>query len=257
MDKNDKNKLLGVVPKSLKDELFKAFNEVLCNFREGRWEPSELNGGKLCEVIYTILQGYVTSSFPAKSTKPNNMLDACKALEQLPSANFPRSVRIQIPRMLIALYEIRNNRGVGHVGGDVDPNHMDAVAVLYMSKWLLAELVRIFHDVDTIKATQEVDAIVERILPIVWKVGDKYRILNTNLSMKDKTLVILFNMMGQVAVSDLVDWLEHSNASVYRSDVLRKLHKDKLIEFNEEQNNAIISPKGTRYVEENVDLSIL
>ena len=69
--------------------------------------------------------------------------------------------------MLIALYEIRNNRGVGHVGSEVDPNHMDAVAVLYMSKWLVAELVRVFHRVDTATASEAVDTLVERESAII------------------------------------------------------------------------------------------
>ena len=43
--------------------------------------------------------------------------------------------------MIVALYEIRNDRGVGHTGGDVDPNHMDASMVLAGAKWLVAELV--------------------------------------------------------------------------------------------------------------------
>lgn len=121
---------LGAVPPSLCDELLKALNEVMSNYRERRWEPSELNGGKLCEVVYTILRGHVDGRFPAKATKPSNIVEACKVLEQGPAAKLPRSVRIQIPRMLVALYEIRNNRGVGHVGGEVNPNFMDATAVI-------------------------------------------------------------------------------------------------------------------------------
>jgi hypothetical protein len=137
--------MLAGVPATLRDELLKALNEVLRNYRERRWEPSELNGGKLCEIVYTILRGHVDGKFPSKASKPANMVDACKGLEQADSKKFPRSIRIQIPRMLIALYEIRNNRGVGHVGGDVDPNLVDATAVVAMSKWTVAELIRVFH----------------------------------------------------------------------------------------------------------------
>src|SRR5688572_5916536 len=32
---------------------------------------------------------------------------------------------------------------------------------------------------------------------------------------------------------DLVAWTEHSNASVYRRDILRPLHRDRFIEYNE------------------------
>lgn len=158
--------ILSGVPTSLRDELISAYERILTNYAERRWEPSELNGGKLCEVVYSILQGHTAGSFPTKAKKPSNMVKACHDLEQAPST-FPRSVRIQIPRMLIALYEIRNNRGVGHVGADVDPNHMDALCVLQMSKWVFAELVRIFHGTTTEEAEATVDVIVERELQLV------------------------------------------------------------------------------------------
>src|SRR5262245_45104308 len=101
--------LLATVPAPLRTGLIAALNEVLRNYRERRWEPSELNGGKLCEVVYNILRGHVDGKFPSKPTKPKNMVDACRALEKADASRFSRSVRIQIPRMMIALYEIRNN----------------------------------------------------------------------------------------------------------------------------------------------------
>jgi hypothetical protein len=125
--------VFGTLPVSLRDELLKAFGEIVKNFRERRWEPAELNGGKLCEVVHGILRGYIDGEYPTRAKKPKNMVDACRQLEQ-DGASAPRSIQIQIPRMLVALYEIRNNRNVGLVGGDVDPNHMDAVCVLQMSK---------------------------------------------------------------------------------------------------------------------------
>jgi hypothetical protein len=178
--------ILSGIPVGLREPLLNAFNSIVRNFREGRWEPSELNGGKLCEVVYTILAGYVAGTFPHKPKKPRNMVDACLALEHADRSVFPRSVRIQIPRALIALYEVRNNRGVGHVGGDVDPNHMDALLVLNMSKWIMAELVRIFHGLTTMAATEAVESLIEKTLPLVWEINGKKRILNPALSMKDK-----------------------------------------------------------------------
>lgn len=241
--------LLQAIPQGLRQELLSAYGSILKNYRERRWEPAELNGGKLCEVVYTILRGFVDGAYAKKSTKPKNMIDACRDFEQASSSSFSRSVRIQIPRMLMSLYEIRNNRGVGHVGGDVDPNHMDAVCVLQMSKWILGELVRIFHGVSTDIASAAVDAIVERTIPIVWEVGGKFRVLQPDMSMKDRALVLLYHSAGPVTESDLVTWAEHSNASVFRRDVLRPAHKKKLLEYNAEAGTIHISPLGTDYVE--------
>lgn len=245
---------LGQLPASLRSELLTAFQAIVSNFGQGRWEPSELNGGKFCEVVYSVLRGRVDGSYPARASKPPNMVDACRAFEK--ATTQPRSIRIQMPRLIMTLYEVRNNRGVGHVGGDVDPNHMDAVLVMEMSKWLLAELVRIFHDVDVATATEVVDALVERTVPIIWKTGDVRRVLDPSLSQRDRTLLLLFSSATPVAESDLVKWVEPKHPGSYRKDVLRKLHADRMAEYNELTRQIHISPLGIAYVEEHLPLVV-
>lgn len=235
------------LPKRLRSELLAAFGQVVQNYAERRWEPAELNGGKLCEVAYSIIRGMADGKYPARATKPKNMVDACKTMEN--DISVPRSVRVQIPRMIVALYEVRNNRNVGHVGGDVDPNHMDAVCVLQMSKWIVAELIRVLHQRPVDEAADLVDALVERETPLIWKVGDKMRVLDTHLSMKDKALILLHATAGSISETDLVAWVEHSNPSVFRRDVLRKAHREKLIEYDQTTGSVTISPVGIARVE--------
>jgi len=243
---------LAGIPAPLREELVSALNEIERNYRERRWEPSELNGGKLCEVCYTIVRGYVDGKYPARAVKPRNMADACKALEQLDASKFTRSFRIQIPRILIALYEVRNNRGVGHVGGDVNPNAMDATFVLSSSKWLVAELIRVFHEVDTEEAERAVEALIERTSPVIWQLGDMRRVLVPGLSMKNSTLLLLYHTSGWVDERSLVTWVEHSNPSAYRRDVLAKAHKERLIEYERSAMRVTISPLGAAFVESNL-----
>ena len=242
--------VLAGIPESLRQPLLSVFNSIIRNYRERRWEPAELNGGKLCEVIYSILIGHTTGKFPHKPKKPKNMVDACKALENADSNKFSRSVRIQIPRMIVALYEIRNNRGVGHVGGDVEPNHMDALQVLEMSKWLIAELVRIFHGIKAEEAQAVIEGLIDRTYYTVWEVGGKKRDLNSEHSKKESTLTLLYSGNKPLSLADLFRWTEHSNMSSYKKDVLKPLHKNRFIEFDESSGLIQISPLGMRYVEE-------
>lgn len=235
------------LPKRLRSELLDAFGKIVQNYAERRWEPAELNGGKLCEVAYSIVKGMADGKPPARASKPKNMVDACKKIEQ--SSSLPRSLRIQIPRMIVALYEVRNNRNVGHVGGEVDPNHMDAVCVLQMSKWIVAELIRVLHKRPLDKATEIVDALVERETPLIWKVNDKMRVLDAKLSMKDKALLLLHATAGPMDDRELIDFIEYSNTAVFRRDVLRPAHKVKLIEYDQHAGTVIISPLGIEYVE--------
>jgi hypothetical protein len=229
------------------------YNKLAKNYREGRWEPAELNGGKLCEIVYSILKGHVDGSFPSSPSKPGNMVDACRALEKY--GTFPRSVRIQIPRVLLSLYEIRNNRNVGHVGADVDPNHMDATVVLSMVKWTMAELVRIFHNTTTVEATEIVESLAERTIPILWQVGGLTRVLG-GLSAKDKTLALLYGSTGHLDVRTLIAAIEYSNPSRYRTSILRPAHKEGLLHYDTSAETVILSPLGTRHVEERVSLEL-
>ena len=98
-----------------------------------------------------------------------------------------------IPRVLVGLYDVRNRRGVGHVGGDVNANHMDATFLLHSCQWVMAELVRMFHDTDVGTATAIADALVDRTLPIIWQVGEVRRLLDTALSDRDSVLMLLYN----------------------------------------------------------------
>lgn len=251
----DAPKVLAGIPAGLRDPLFQSYQEIVTNFAEHRWEPSELNGGKFCEVVYTIVNGVIAGSFPPKPSKPRDMVLACRNLEGTPaqaSRVGDRSLRILIPRVLPTLYEIRNNRGVGHVGGDVDPNFMDATAVYAMASWILAELVRIFHRISTKDAQETVDALVERKIGLVWEVEEIKRVLDPNMNKDDQTLVLLYSKPAWAREKDLVTWVEYSNATMFRRNILRVLHKARLIEYDARQHRARISPLGSKHVEQQI-----
>jgi hypothetical protein len=251
----DPSKVLAGIPAGLRDPLFHSYQEIVTNFAEHRWEPSELNGGKFCEVVYTIISGILGGSFPSKPSKPKSMLFACQALEKIPGLATrvgDHSLRILIPRVLPVLYDIRSNRGVGHVGGDVDPNFMDASAVYAMASWTLAELVRIFHGITTKEAQETVDALVERKIALVWEVEQIKRVLDPGMNKADQTLVLLYSKPSWVPEQDLFNWVEYSNANDFRKNILRILHKNRLIEYDALQHRARISPLGSKQVEQQI-----
>lgn len=244
---------LSGLPVGLRDELVVCYQAIVRNYTEQRWEPAELNGGKFCEVVYSIVSGALSGAFPAAASKPANMLDACRAIETQP-ANLTRvgdrSLRILIPRMLPVLYEIRNNRGVGHVGGEVDPNHEDAEAVLTMTSWVMAELVRIFHGVPLVDAQAAVESIVERRHSLVWSTESIKRVLKPEMSVRDQALVLLYSESDWVSTATLCKWVEYSSASMFRSRVLQKLHQERLVEHDAKNARVRISPLGIRSVEQ-------
>ena len=241
----------SVLPITLRDDLLNAFNEIVRNYREHCWEPSELNGGKLCEAVYTICKGWLEGgSYPARAEKPSRFPNRCWEMESgYQQAPHSRSARILIPRMMMGLYDIRNNRGVGHAGAEVDPNHMDATAVLYISKWLMAELVRLLHSLTIEEATSIVDSLIERQVAWVWTHGDKKRVLRKGLTWKQQALLLLLTESGDVTEADVFRWLEHPGLPSFRKDVLKRLHNDRLIEYDTDKRAMRLLPPGVTAAE--------
>lgn len=239
---------LGHLSQGLRAELLQAYGEVVRNFRESRWKASELDAGWFCEIVYTILEGHLDgNNYRDKAYKPKRFDQACKALENKPTT-YSDSARMTIPRVLVGLYDVRNRRGVGHVGGEVSANHMDATFLLHSCQWVMAELVRMFHDTEIASATAIVDALVDRTLPVVWQVGDTRRLLDTTLSIRDSVLLLLYGEAEGATDRRLSEDLEKRPDNLRA--VLRKMHGERLLEFKKAGDTARISPKGIKHVEE-------
>jgi hypothetical protein len=237
---------LAAIPGALRDPLLEEHRSITQNYFEHRWTPAELSGGRFCEIVYTILHGHSTGVYAAGPGKPPDFVSACRTLEK--NTHVPRSFQILIPRLLPLLYEVRNNRGVGHVGGDVDSNHMDATAVLSMANWVMAELVRVFHGLTVGEAQAVVDALVERRIPVVWSTGNVKRVLEPSLELGDQIVVLLAASSGPVGLEALRAWVEYDNTTYFRK-LLRKMHASREIEFTAETQMLELLPPGSRRAE--------
>lgn len=238
------------IPDGLREPLIKLYEEGLSEYRAARWESVGTKAGKICELVYSIVHGKVSGAFAVKPSKPKNMVDDCKRLEQHNKVH-GRALCIQIPRVLIAVYEMRNNRDIGHVGGEVNPNHMDAEFIVRAVKWLMAELLRNFAKIDMDAARELIESVTERSFHVVWSEGSTKRVLNPSLKMSEKALVLLYSSGGKVQLNQLFAWTEHSNKSVFKSKVMKPLHKKALLHLDEPSGLVTLLPPGMRHVEEN------
>jgi hypothetical protein len=240
--------LASRIPEQLVNELLEAHQKVKHNFLLERHEPAELNAGKFCEVVLRILQQEAYGSYTPMDKEVKNLAEEFRKFENATTAI--DSVRFHIPRVASAVYNIRNRRGVGHAGGDVSPNLADASLVAAASDWILAELVRICYKCTLEDAQKLVNDLVQRRLPLVHLVGGKKRVLNPALTFKQRVLILLTEAQpSNVSDRILFDWTEHSNFSVFKRDVLRRLHAAKQIEYS--GSVCTILPPGLRVVEKN------
>lgn len=240
---------LKALPDGLREPLVSEFEQALAEYRASDWEKVGLKAGKFCEIAYCICSGHVAGAFPASPTKPPDFKKSCLDLEVHNKAK-GRSLCIQIPRILLGLYELRNNRAIGHIGGEISPNHMDAEFFLSGMKWILAEFVRFFSLLPLDDLHALIEAVTARTFQIVWSNGDIKRILEPAKTASQKVLILLYSEAKSVDVAQLQAWVEYKNGTEFRRKVLKALHKKALIHFDESRATAAILPPGQVLVEQ-------
>jgi hypothetical protein len=239
---------LSAIPPGLRDPLVAEYRTIVQKFLEQEWRPTELTAALFSEIVYSILDGHAKGSYASRPFKPADMVGASRTLEK--NTHVPRSFQILIPRMLPPLYEVRNNRSVGHVGGDVDPNHMDSVVVLSICNWIMGELVRVYHGLTTSEAQAVVDALAEVRMPVIWSNGAVKRVLNTTIKLPDQILLLAACTVPSATADQLKRWTECGNAQHF-ARTLMGLHKKRLVEFDKENGGTVqVLPPGTTKIQE-------
>lgn len=238
------------IPKSFRERIIKHYINVKLRYKRDEYDSSGISCGKFCEEMLRFLQNDLTGTHIGFTEEIKNFANELQKLEKVDKTKGNDSLRIIIPRALLFLYTIRNKRNIGHSGGDVEANKIDSETINRISDWIVCELIRIYHNKSLEEAQEIVAAIAEKNIPEVWNINGKKRVLMTNLSAKQKVLLLLYSTEEHgVLFEDLIDWVEYSNSSDFKSKVLIPLHKESLIEFDRELNMAILSPKGVRDVE--------
>lgn len=242
---------LQSIPKKFRDRVIGKYVELRAAFAQGSFDSCGLRAGHFAESLIRLLQHQLTGSSIAFNEKIGNFVDECRKLERLPGTSGPETLRVAVPRALTFLYTLRNKRGIGHVGGDVDANQIDAAAAVRIADWCICEVIRVVHGMPLEEAQALLDAISVRQLPQVWSVGGRRRVLTRGLNYRAQTLLLLYNeMQSAIPAEDLFQWTEHSNFSVYKREVLRPLHRARLVEYDAETDTVTLSPLGIQRVED-------
>ncbi|MES2059697.1 MAG: hypothetical protein V4438_01565 [Patescibacteria group bacterium] len=120
------------------DSTINHYKEMVSAYQAGDWESSLIKAGKFVEAVTKALYLHCGKALPpARQFKVGTIL---RALEQL--TGHDDTVRLLIPRAGIFVYDIVSNRGARHDPDQIDPNKMDAAAVLPIASWILAEMIR-------------------------------------------------------------------------------------------------------------------
>jgi hypothetical protein len=250
--------VLAGISKDFRQRIVKSFLELKRRFTQAIYTDDAYDGyglssGKFCETVLRLLQQELTGAHTGFGKPIPNFAEECRKLEGVPKTVGNESLRVIIPRALLFGYTIRNKRGIGHVGGDVDANRTDMTSIHSTMTWIMCELIRLFHKMPLEEAQAVVDALNTRQMPIIWEVMGKKRVMIERLDFRDKCLLLAYaTLEAAILVEDLFEWTEYSNSTNFKKLVLLPLHRGHLIEYDRETESVIISPLGVKYVEDNL-----
>lgn len=250
-----RNQLVQTIDAPLVDELLRAHSDLKNHYYLGKHKPSELEGGHFAEVVIRILQGITTGTYtPLGQSLPRFDTRELEKYAQLPSASYHDSIRIHIPRAVFAVYGIRSRRGVGHVGGDVNPNLSDATFVVATCDWIMAEILRLYYTSTLEEAQQLVDTLVTRKVPLVQDFNGFLKVLDPTLSVPKQVLVLLYQRgAGGASRQELGQWVKTSSGNL--STALTRLEQDQRY-IHRVGDQYFITHSGEAFVEENIPLHL-
>ena len=178
-----------------------------------------------------------------------NMPGECLKLENLSQCSAPESVRVVIPRVIAALYTLRNKRSGGHTASEVDPGPADARFTESTADWLMAEILRLGHTLPLEEAQAVIASMVDRRIPVVYRVGEYRRVLKSNLQPLEELLVLLYGEAGGATVAELQEWSSIPRTSLMRH--LDRLERERLIRLSRRGGSyrVFILPPGEAQVE--------
>ena len=191
----------------LVDELVAAYVEAKRNYYLGGLRLSAVEGGRFCEAAYRILQGLATKQFVPLGRQLDTE-ELIHTLANLPATAQPDAVRLHVPRALRVVYDMRNKRDAAHLADGIDPNLQDATLVVTILDWVLAEFVRLYHNVPPNDAQRIVEGLVTRQAPAVQEFDGFLKVLNPRLEAGDHILLLLYERGSSGATSfDLWKWV--------------------------------------------------
>lgn len=242
-----RSQLAAKLPTKLVDELLEAHAEAKRNLYLGGLRLSEVEGGRFCEAAFRLLEQVSQGTFTPIGTQLNSEAVIHK-LENLPKGSHPDAVRIHIPRALRLVYDIRNKRDAAHLADGIDPNLQDATMVSSVLDWVLAEFIRLCHNVSADAAQKLVDQIVTRAVPVIQDFNGFLKVLNPKLAVGDHCLVILYHLGYQGCTFDEMKHWVRPQMRANLGTTLRRLGETKdLIHFD--ANRYFITRLGQREVE--------
>lgn len=155
------NLSVHIAPEVVED-LLSTYGDLLTKHRSGDFEAALTKAGRFVEHTLRAIEFIRTGSAPAEIKSVQSTI---RVLEN--ETSLSESLRLLIPRALYGMiYNLRSKRDAVHVK-EIDPRHIDVAMSVSAASWVIAELVRLFHEADEAVVEQCMLALSRTSLPFI------------------------------------------------------------------------------------------
>jgi len=210
--------------------ILNQYTNIASVFYIGKYEEVLVKAGKFAELVYQMLD-YIIRGRNANSPDFNRI---DKRLEEATSKELiDPSFRSLVTPSLRLIYKFRNSRDGAHIS-DIVANRIDAQMVLQLVKWIIAEMIRIYSNLEITKCMELVEDILRVDTPVIFKKNNIQLVLrdfsaynqilahlyySVNHSMEEKKLKEIMKHSPNISVQNTTTSLKNS---IMRKHVIRQ-----------------------------------
>jgi hypothetical protein len=228
-----------------------SYVEMQQRFLAGDWQPTELDGGRLCEAVsracYQLDTGTIThSQFPK---------EICEKLED--EANTRRHTlnekdRRHIARAISLIYKFRSDRGSVHISPLYTADFMDSMLMVHAGKWVFAEFLRLAWTADKTVIAETIAQIVQLEHSLIHELEGMPLVLDQSVSAPEEILILLHHAEGHKLLRIDISNQAKNNSERAISVAISRLLKINEIRTTATQGELALTPKGQKRVIEKI-----
>ncbi len=245
------DELAKIVDPSFASAIVESYVEMQQRFFAGDWQPSELDGGRLCEAIsravYQLDSGTITNS-----QLPNDVCEKIEDDRNLRPHNLDGKVRRHITRAIMVAYKFRSDRGAVHISPEYTANEMDSILILNVGKWIFAEFLRLAWNKDRKVIAGTIADIIQLEHPLIHEMNGTPLILDQTVSAPEEVLLLLNHADEHKLQKDKLTRQAKNNTESSVTVAISRLTKSNEIRATGVQGEVALTPRGQKRVIEKI-----
>jgi hypothetical protein len=249
-----KEELVKILPIKMVEDLIESYNELLTEYIKGNWKYALLHGGRFIENTFRALY-FLATKEEIKEVK--NIQKIMETLFQIPEEKAQETIRVIIPRIAYSVYSLRSKRDSVHVK-PIPSGYIDSTFVVTASGWILAEFLRLSHNVEEREIVEMINSLVSRKIPFIEKHGEE-TFVTKRLGCKEEILLLLLNTpegMTRNQIGKILDRFYSPSRITHSLEELEKNKEGSLVVYSNETKKYYITGLGERYITQVLSRSV-